>query len=71
MIGRDQHGNTWSVDRKRPKASLLDAMGARSANRMFIDRAGKTFHVGYVVSGGHGCAASWVTFYDVVEAVVS
>ena len=67
LEGRDQYGNRWSnLDHKRPKASLLDAMCARTAVRMFIDGPnGEPIHVGYVVSNGRGYEQSWVQLYTV------
>jgi len=69
LWGIDQNGTRWDgIDAKRPKASLLERIGARSAQRMYRDNPdGSARHVGYVVSLGRGFAPLWVSLFSVTE----
>lgn len=57
MIAVDQYRNVYPVDPRRPRASLCERLGYRSARRMFVDRDGRSLHVGYVIGG------QWLTLY--------
>ena len=60
--GVEFHG----IDEKRPKASLLEEMGARTATPIYRDKKdGSTVKVGYVVSGERGTVPIWVELYRV------
>lgn len=54
------------VESKRPKASLLERLGCRSAKPMYIDKKdGTVSQVGYEVSFGPGTVPEWFTLYRV------
>jgi hypothetical protein len=71
LLGVDQYGTHWhGIDAARPKASLLEMIGARTATRMFVDTSnGSAKQIGYVVSPtrGSGGTALWVSLYRVTE----
>ena len=59
-------GTIHNIDEKRPKASLLEKVGATTAVPMYCDTAdGEVQKVGYVVSYGRGIEQSWFRFYRV------
>lgn len=43
----------------RPRQGLLRRLGRKRASKVYVDRGGKTFHIGYVVAG------EWWTVYEV------
>jgi hypothetical protein len=60
-LGVDQYGNRFKIDR-HPRKELLQQLGRKHADKMFIDtKDGQSKHVGYVVSG------LWITVYEVHE----
>ena len=62
-LGIDQYGQRFKID-KHPRKELLDYLGYKSAQKMFVDtKSGASKHVGYVI-GGH-----WITVYEVHEWV--
>lgn len=60
-MARDQYGQTWHDLGKHPRKELLRRLGRSHADRMYVDRAGKTYHVGYIIAG------HWLTVYNVTE----
>lgn len=52
MLYRDQYGNQWQASTVE---ELRKQIGGH-VSRMYVDKGGKTFHVGYVV-GQHWCQA--------------
>ena len=55
----DQDGNTHHALR-HPRKDLLERLNARTADRMFVNRSGRTYHVGYVIGD------RWLTLYEVM-----
>lgn len=58
-MGRDQYGKTYHDLGKHPRKELLHRLGRKRAERMYVDRADGTRHVGYVIAG------LWITLYRV------
>ena len=54
----DQNGSTHHA-LKHPRKDLLERLNARTADRMFIQRDGRTYHIGYVIGD------RWLTLYEV------
>jgi len=47
----DQYGQTF-FGLKHPRKELCKKLGTKHAEKMYVnDKAGKTFHVGYVIAG--------------------
>jgi len=58
MIAIDQYGTKYPVDPTRPRASLLEHLGRKHADKMYVDRKDKApVHIGYVIAG------LWLTIY--------
>ena len=58
-IGIDQYGNIYP-NLEFPRKSLLEKLGRKSAQKMYVDGPdGETKHIGYVVAG------RWVTIYKI------
>ena len=55
----DQDGNTHHA-LKHPCRDLLARLNARTADRMFVKRGGRTYHIGYVIGD------RWLTLYEVM-----
>lgn len=59
MIAMDQYGTVVRIAGKHPRKELLDALGYRHAEKVYVDTlAGTTRHVGYVVGG------RWFSFFE-------
>ena len=56
----DQDGNTHHA-LKHPRRDLLARLNARTADRMFVKRGGRTYHIGYVIGD------RWLTLYEVTS----
>jgi len=65
-MARDQYGQTVHLPgAKHPRKALLAKLGARRAERMYVDGPdGTSRHIGYVVGGMKG---QWFTLYTVQE----
>ena len=65
-MARDQYGQTVHLPgAKHPRKALLAKVGARRAERMYVDGPdGKPKHNGYIVGGLKG---RWFTLYAVQE----
>ncbi len=50
FIGHDQYGTHYSI-KSHPRAELLTHLGRKHADRMYCDRDGVTYHVGYIIAG--------------------
>jgi hypothetical protein len=60
-IGIDNYGNHYTI-KKYPRKELLEQLGYRGCNKMYVDtKNGKTKHVGYVI-GNH-----WINVYEIHE----
>lgn len=57
-MGIDQYGETYH-NLRYPRKQLMEMHGIRHVSKMYVDRRGKTFHVGYVVG------RCWITLYHV------
>ena len=56
----DQYGQTYHGLGKYPRKGLLERLGRKHADKMYIDtKSGKTYHVGYIIAG------LWLTIYTV------
>ena len=50
-IAIDQYGQTWK-NLEHPRKDLMEKIGCRHAEKMYIDGDdGKIYHVGYVIGG--------------------
>ena len=60
-MATDQTGTTIHLPATDfPRKALLERLGAKSARKMYVDRAdNKTVHIGYVVG------QQWFTLYEV------
>ena len=54
----DQYGQTYH-GLSHPRKDLLNRFDRKHAERIYIDRKGETYHVGYVITG------LWLTLYEV------
>ncbi len=57
-LARDQYGNTFPI-RKYPRKELLKEFNRQHANKMYVDRSGVSYHIGYVIAG------HWLTVWGV------
>ena len=58
-LGTDQYGQTFTIS-EYPRKELMEQLGYKSANKMYVDlKDGGTRHTGYVI-GGH-----WINVYEV------
>ncbi len=58
MLAIDQYGTKHWIPGKHPRKELLAEFDRKHANKMYIDREGKTYHIGYIVAG------LWLSLYD-------
>ena len=66
FMGQDQYGQTYHLEPQHPRKQLLDRLGYKSAQKMYIDtKDGVSKHIGYIVGG------LWITLYEVHEWVQS
>jgi len=56
FMAHDQYGNHYSIE-KHPRKTLMDELGVKHAQKMFVDREDETFHIGYIIAG------HWLTVY--------
>lgn len=62
----DQYGQTYHNLGQYPRKALLERLGYRSAQKMFVDtKDGSTRHVGYVIGG------LWLSLYRVTSWAVA
>ena len=60
IMGIDQYGTTYHDLGRYPRKALLERLGRKSANKMYVDnKDGESVHVGYVIGG------LWVRLYTV------
>jgi hypothetical protein len=60
-IGIDNYNNYYHI-KKYPRKELLQQLGFKYAQKMFVDtKKGKTKHIGYII-GGH-----WINVYEIHE----
>lgn len=58
-IAIDQYGQTWE-NLEHPRKDLMEKIGCRHAEKMYIDGDnGKRYHVGYVIGG------LWLNVYEI------
>ena len=58
-IGFDQYGQHYRID-KYPRKELLEQLGRKHANKMYVDlKDGGTRHIGYVIAG------NWISVYRI------
>lgn len=58
----DQYGTKLVLEGKHPRKELLEELGRKHADRIYVDtKDGRTLHVGYIVAG------SWWSFYNVTR----
>ncbi len=56
----DQYGTTYHNLGPHPRKELLERLGYKKANKMYVDtKDGQTVHIGYVIGG------LWLTLYKV------
>jgi hypothetical protein len=51
MIAIDQYGDYMYIEGKHPRKELTEKLGVKHCEKMYADRNGKTYHVGYIISG--------------------
>ena len=61
LMAVDQYGGViHGIDPKRPRADLLDRLGASKCEKQYVDKIdGSTVHNGYIIGD------SWYTLYRV------
>lgn len=60
FTGIDQHGRHYDDLGLFPRKELLNRLGYRKADKMYVDtKDGRSKHVGYVIGG------NWITLYRV------
>jgi len=59
-IGIDQYNTTYFI-KKYPRKELLEKLGYKHAEKMYVDdtKTGKARHCGYVIGG------LWISVYEV------
>ena len=55
-MGHDQYGNHYSI-KEHPRAELCAQLGRKNAAKMYVDRDGEAYHVGYIIAG------HWITVF--------
>jgi hypothetical protein len=55
----DQYGTTYHNLGTYPRKILLERLGSRSAEKMYLDKDGESQHVGYIIN------RLWLTLYNV------
>lgn len=59
MLAIDQYGQVVPIAGKHPRKELLDALGYRHADKVYVDtKSGTRRHVGYVIGG------RWFSFFE-------
>ena len=62
MIGIDQYGSVYPNLGPYPRKALMQRIGIKHVERMYIDKNdGTTAHVGYVIGG------CWISLYTAWE----
>ena len=62
ILATDQYGNRHYLNPKCPRKELLNLVGRKSCQKVYIDtKDGNTKHVGYIVGGG------WITLSYLTE----
>lgn len=57
----DQYGQTFHDLGPHPRKALLEKLNRKHSDRIYVDRGGKRFHVGYVIAG------LWLNVYEVSD----
>tara|TARA_Y100000034_G_scaffold74318_1_gene89434 strand:- start:16560 stop:16766 length:207 start_codon:yes stop_codon:yes gene_type:complete len=61
-MGTDQYGNTYHLKPKFPRKQLMEKLGYKFAEKIYVDNTdGNSKHCGYRI-GDH-----WITLYRVYE----
>lgn len=60
-FAQDQYGRTHHDLGRHPRKKLLELYGRKHAERMYVDRKGQRFHVGYIIAG------HWLRVFEVVD----
>ena len=50
FMGHDQYGNHYSLT-KHPRKELCEKLGSDHAQKMYVDRKGTVYHIGYIILG--------------------
>ena len=59
-MGIDQYGETYHNLGKYPRKELLNRLGYKKADKMYVDKKdGSIAHIGYVIG------RNWITLYEV------
>lgn len=62
LIAIDQYGQKFTLKTNSPRKELLEILGYKSAQKMYVDtKGGQSKHVGYIIGG------LWLTIYNVCE----
>jgi len=62
IMGVDQYGAYYGNLGKHPRKELMERIGSRHANKIYVDtKSGMTKHIGYVIDG------RWIQLYKVSE----
>jgi hypothetical protein len=60
LMAIDQYGQTYHGIGPHPRKRLLEILGAKHADKMYVDgKDGKAIHIGYIIRG------LWLTIYKV------
>ena len=55
-MGYDQYGNHYQI-KAHPRKELCEQLERKSARKMYIDRKGNSYHIGYIIAG------CWIAVY--------
>lgn len=60
MMAIDQHGHTYHGLGEHPRKALLERLGRKHADKVYVDKKdGRVAHIGYIIAG------LWLTLYKV------
>lgn len=57
-LARDQYGQFWAIQ-AHPRSELMEQLGRKSAEKMYVDRSDGVYHIGYIIAG------HWLTVWGV------
>jgi len=58
----DQYGQTYHIKNSHPRKYLLDYLGGKKADKMYVDTTnGTAKHIGYIIKG------LWLRIYKVCD----
>lgn len=64
LMGIDQYGTKYTLKTDCPRKELIEKLGIKHVDKMYIDtKGGDTKHIGYIIGG------LWITLYEVHEWV--